>query len=214
LRPHAGRISQTISVKIARIDVMGGAGSGHGYRPSRSIGKLTVEACQSIDVDDWSQRGWLNPHVSCFSDGGLWLSRRPDSLDLSYHYRGELRRDSIRLTSTPCPYGGRRLWFLCPNMPCRRRVAKLYLRGGFFRCRACHRLTYASQREARCYQAMKRAHLIQERLGGRPGYAYPFPPKPKGMHWRTYDRWQRQFDEAVQADWGATVKKFGWLDTS
>src|SRR4029453_7558206 len=105
---------------------MGAPGSGQGCRPSRSSGKLTVDACQSIDVEDWSRQGLLNPHVSFFSDGGLYLTRRQDTLDLSYHYHGELRRDSIRLTSTPCPYGGRRLWFLCPNMAGRRRVGTAY----------------------------------------------------------------------------------------
>jgi hypothetical protein len=192
---------------------MGGLGSGQGYRPSRSSGKLTVEACQSIDVENWYRRGLLTPHVSFFSNGSLYLTRREDSLDLSYGYDGELRRDSIRLTSTPCPYGGRRPWFVCPNVSCRRRVAKLYLAGRYFFCRHCYGLIYQSQQEDRCYQAMNRAHKIQERLGGHPGFASPFPPKPKGMHWRTNERWQRKFNAAVQADWGVTAKKFGWLDT-
>jgi hypothetical protein len=51
-------------------------------------------------------------------------------------------------------------------------------------------------------------------MGGGTGFAYPFPPKLKGMHWRTYERWQRRVNEAVQVDWGVTAKKFGLLDTS
>jgi hypothetical protein len=67
-----------------------------------------------------------------------------------------------------------------------RRVAILYGTGRHFLCRQCYHLIYASPREDRAYRAMRRAHKIQERLGGRSGSAYPFPPKPKGMHWRTY----------------------------
>jgi hypothetical protein len=198
---------------------MGGQGSGLGYRWNT---KPTVEHYYSIDVRAWQRQGLLHPHVSFF----FWVHKHghdpmhvcvtsgQDRVELSYNNHGGPQRGHIELVWTPCRYGGRRPWFVCPAIACGRRVVKLYLRGGDFRCRACHRLAYASQREARCYQAMSRAHKIQQWLGGHPGFAYPFPPKPKGMHWRTYDRWQLKFNEAVQADWGVTAKKFGWLDTS
>jgi hypothetical protein len=198
---------------------MGGPGSGQWYRWNT---KPTVGHYHSIDVRDWHRQGLLRPHLSFITfwrdkngqdRANVYVTSEADRVELCYDYNGDPQRYHIDLTSTPCPYGGRQRWFMCPNVACGRRVAKLYLRGGYFRCRACHRLAYASQREARCYQAMNRAHKIQERLGGRPGFAYPFPQKPKGMHWRTYDRWQLQFNEAVQADWDVTAKKFGLLDT-
>ncbi len=55
----------------------------------------------------------------------------------------------IPLTSTPCAYGGRRYWFVCPwdtdGQHCGRRVGTLYLLGDRFACRHCNNLTYASR---------------------------------------------------------------------
>ncbi|MGH9924711.1 MAG: hypothetical protein ACRD5B_04970 [Nitrososphaeraceae archaeon] len=51
----------------------------------------------------------------------------------------------VRLTTTPCNYGGKRWWFVCPLMGCGRRVGTLYKNGGYFGCRHCHDLTYASK---------------------------------------------------------------------
>jgi hypothetical protein len=175
---------------------MGGPGSGQWYRWNT---KSTVQGYRSLDVRQWQREGVLRPHVSFVIFWGdknghetasVSVTSGHDRVELSYRYNGDPQRYHIDLTSTPCPYGGRRPWFVCPNIECGRRFAKLYLRGGSFRCRGCHRLAYASQREARCYQPMNRAHKIQQRLGGRPGFINPFPPKPKGMHWRTYERWQ------------------------
>jgi len=52
------------------------------------------------------------------------------------------------LVSTPCNFGGRRWWFICPlkrnGHPCLKRVSVLYLDGKYFGCRHCHNLTYQS----------------------------------------------------------------------
>lgn len=54
---------------------------------------------------------------------------------------GEIE-DSFRLISTECCFGGRRYWIKCH---CERRVGVIYKANGFFACRHCHNLTYASR---------------------------------------------------------------------
>ena len=48
----------------------------------------------------------------------------------------------VKLLSTPCNYGGNRLWFECPQ--CRRRVGVLY-GCKVFSCRYCKNLNYPAQ---------------------------------------------------------------------
>jgi hypothetical protein len=59
----------------------------------------------------------------------------------------EQMKDRFGVTSTIPNYGGLRFWWLCQ---CGARVAVLYLPPGqqYFRCRACHRLTYRSSRRS------------------------------------------------------------------
>ena len=59
----------------------------------------------------------------------------------------------IPITSTPCHYGNKRYWFICPMFRngkyCGRRVGTLYLGGPLFACRHCYDLTYESRKENR-----------------------------------------------------------------
>ena len=61
----------------------------------------------------------------------------------------------VRLTTTPCNFGGVRYWFICPlsanGTYCGRRVAKLYKAPGatYFGCRHCYNLSYESRNEPR-----------------------------------------------------------------
>lgn len=59
----------------------------------------------------------------------------------------------IPLTTTPCRYGGKRYWFICPwyknGTYCGRRVGTLYKDGDYFACRHCYELAYSSQKENR-----------------------------------------------------------------
>ena len=61
----------------------------------------------------------------------------------------------IKLTTTPCHFGGIRYWFICPlsvgSVPCGRRVAKLYRapNADYYGCRHCYDLTYQSRNDNR-----------------------------------------------------------------
>ena len=63
----------------------------------------------------------------------------------------------IPVTSTPCFYGGVRVWLRCPvvskGLLCENRVGKLYLPPGgrVFGCRHCHDLTYESCQKSHKY---------------------------------------------------------------
>jgi len=193
---------------------MGGFGSG---RPSGS-GRGTVEACRSIDVNRLHREGCLR---AGWMGGWQWtrdgekvaainLRAENERLHLSYRVRisgGEWEdvAETVRIVRVACRFGGARPYFICPGVvngiACERRVAKLHGPGRYFLCRHCYRLAHASQGEGEWDRTLRRANKIKQRLGGDPGMAAPFPPKPKGMWWRTYERLrERAFDDEMRAD--------------
>ena len=132
-----------------------------------------------------------------------------DRLHLTYRMRigGEWEdvNETVRIVRMPCRFGGARPYFVCPGVvngtACGRRVAKLYGPGRYFLCRHCSRLAYASQGEDVLNRSVRQANKIKQRLGGNAGIASPFPPKPKGMWRRTYERLCEQaFDAEERAD--------------
>jgi hypothetical protein len=106
----------------------------------------------------------------------------------------------VPITWTACHLGGRRAWFRCTvyssGRYCGRRVALLYSAGELFACRHCYGLAYASQHEALRYRGLGKAQKIRMRLGGSGNMFDAFPDKPRGMHWRTYDRLRHNHDVA------------------
>ena len=191
---------------------MGGLGSG---RPSGS-GRGTVEGCRSIDVNRLHREGCLR---AGWMGGWQWsrdgetvasinLRAGHDTLHLSYRWRigdgaWEDVTETVRIVRTSCRYGGARPYFICPGVvvTCGRRVAKLYGPGRYFLCRHCYRLAHTSQNEGSWDRTLRQAGKLRQRLGGNPGLATPFPLKPKGMWWRTYDRMRKHARIAeVRAD--------------
>jgi hypothetical protein len=199
---------------------MGGFGSG---RPSGSE-RDNVEACRSIDVNQLHRAGCLR---SGWIGGWQWtrdgervasinLRAEYDRLHLSYRVRiggGEWEdvAESVRIVRLPCRLGGARHYFMCPGVvngiACGRRVSKLHGPGRYFLCRHCYRLAHASQSEAAWDRTMRRANKIRQRLGGDPSMAAPFPPKPKGMWRRTYERLREQaFGAEMRVDEAFTLQ--------
>ena len=99
---------------------------------------------------------------------------------LSYAVKGSNSCNyPIRLAYTPCHFGGQRTWFSCPR--CHAKSTRLYLRDYRFACRQCHRLSYQSQ----SLDTMGRNQWAYQRLQNKLG---EHELKPKGMHWKTYNR--------------------------
>jgi hypothetical protein len=189
---------------------MGGFGS---TRWAWASTKETVEGNRRLDINRLRQAGCLRPGYwgswEWKQDGErvAWIQFRQegDRLVLSYRVRrhgGEWQdvEQPTLIAWTPCRFGGARPYFVCPGVvngiACGRRVAKLYGAGIYFLCRHCYRLAYASQREDRYDQALRRANNIRMRLGGEPGTESPFPARPKGMHHKTYERLQSAVSNA------------------
>ncbi len=180
---------------------MGGFGSG---RRGWHLAKTVTDGLLKLDVRYLARQGYLDSNTLgvysvAWSRGDrpagdilvLFDTDRPDELALDYGVRrGEVTpwesiRERIPLDRTPCPYGGSRPWFLCPR--CFGRRAVLFGVGGRFRCRGCHGLAYSSTREGEADRRRRRADELRRRIGCKPG-PHSAPWKPKGMHWRTYER--------------------------
>ena len=102
----------------------------------------------------------------------------------------------IALARVACHLGGCRAYLVCPGDGCQARCQRLYLRDGQFRCRRCHDLYYASQRQSSWSRALGRANRLREELGGRPGTQQAIAPRPRGMWRSTYLRKRRALMEA------------------
>ena len=62
----------------------------------------------------------------------------------------------VELATTPCNYGGKRYWFICPltknGKYCGRRVGVLFSIGKWFGCRYCGDIAYAAQMKGGKYR--------------------------------------------------------------
>lgn len=184
---------------------MGGFGSGRWYRWDT---KDTTAEVRRLDVRALHRGGRLAPGKDSWwhwSDGGIVTIRvgvtalEGRALFLVLHYRSRRGQEAwenvtelVTLDWTVCRYGGWRPWFRCPvsvnGASCGRRVAIVYGAGKYFGCRHCYRLAYPSTREDAQSRALTQAQAIRVRLGGTTNMLAPFPPKPRGMHERTYMR--------------------------
>ncbi len=152
----------------------------------RWLGRIGALALGAVRTPQWSRRG--EPV------GWITTIREPDGecliLDYATHTLGSVWapvREAIDLVTTPGHHGGKRIWFLCPG--CKSRRAVLFALDGRFRCRACHRLAYSSTREDAAARSRRRLAVLRTSLGGSPvERVWTIPPRPKGMHHRTYAR--------------------------
>jgi len=182
---------------------MDGIGSGNWLREAS---KATITSRRAIDIRYLKKQGLLNQSsvgllswtIKGTRIGELNYQIKETGIRLSYKSRINdadkwLEVDSlINFDYTDCHYGGKRAWLICPNSDCNRRVTSIYSSGTLFLCRHCCKLNYLSQHQSHLDRQMSKSHAIRKTLGGKEGFLYDFPDKPKGMHWKTYNKLYQQ----------------------
>lgn len=101
-----------------------------------------------------------------------------------------IERRASRLDIEQAPVGsrgGHRVYFRCPK--CERRCADIFFDIGDPEpvCRKCGGITYTSQNKTAYERKEERIAALRWRLGSRRNF-HPIPPRPRGMHRKTYDR--------------------------
>lgn len=181
---------------------MGGLGSG-GWNLKHAG---TVESQRRLNS------GWLCKQ-GLFTEGTkariTWSSNSGDQnsinvgfqqglLILAYRWRCGSESDweqvlqEIELRWRANHYGGRTAYFVCPGCGTNRRY--LYGAGERFKCRKCHRLTYATQRERAHDRATRKNQKLRSRLKTDIGFEGAII-RPKGMHRKTFERLRNEIFE-------------------
>ncbi len=149
--------------------------------------RRTAEECKSISTKwlkkydyfigyksggmSWSRGGEKTGSISfrvSTVEGDEYIHFQYTQTDRNTQEKTELDYKA-RLTRTPCHFGGRRWWFICPlvknGYACNRRVGVLYLGGKYFGCRHCHNLTYESCKENHRFDSMFLKMGIDPKIG-------------------------------------------------
>ncbi len=191
---------------------MGGIGSGRSA--GFGFGVAKCHQFHSVDLAWLRRRNLLNSGQRStitwsrtgHETGSISVDCQPEGVQLVYRHRSDADvwqdvREFVPFVETATAFGGRRQWFKC--LSCRNKCRILY-GGAYFRCRRCYRLKYDTQYEPAFGRAASRAQKIRDRLGAKGGLDEPFPVKPKGMHWKTYERLQVQ-ESRLQNAWAIGI---------
>jgi hypothetical protein len=182
--------------------------------------QTTVEETKRIDIRYMQKKRYLTPGTSgslswtCNGEpsGNINFRSLNGQIILNYRFRDcsygedwESVKQTIYLDSTPCHFGGTRLWFICPH--CQQRCAVLCSAGKYFLCRQCSGLSYYSQLKGKIDRINDQKNKLADRMFDDTGWR-----KKKGMHQTTFDRLyskhcllEMQFDDAFCARFGKLV---------
>lgn len=168
---------------------MGGYGSGR-----RLDAKSVTSTYLCIDARQLKKQGALEPgceFILRFEASNAEVEGESEQTVVWFSYA--IRKDDdyeeqlyrVPLSFTPAQFNGERVWFLCPNMHCGKRVAKLYI-AHRLGCRHCLMLSHQSKNESHMDRMARKADKIRIKLGWQEGILNPEGCRPKGMHWQTY----------------------------
>ena len=126
------------------------------------------------------------------------------AVTLSYIYLGKEYSCDLKVSNTPCTYGGYRYWWLCPQ--CSKRVSVLYC-AGLYVCRHCINAPYGSQLQQPIDRVFSRISEIRARLGWQQGVIHGVGAKPRYMHSKAFDRLVNEHDKLSAQVWQQTLDK-------
>ncbi len=170
--------------------------------------RATLDSGRKLDLAKLIPRGagkpgsnisWLLTYGSGEKVTVLLKLRDVDGwLELSFGGRWQ----AFSLVSSPRNFGGLQWYTICPRT--RRRVRVLFrpLGATFFASRHAwgRSAAYASQFLDPIGRAWRVKAKVKARLiGDEDPDEWDLPPKPKGMRWATYERWEAKFDAAEDA---------------
>jgi hypothetical protein len=155
--------------------------------------RLQAEHTMKIDLRVLHKRGLLwegGSNTWTWSRGGeavgtIAFNVGAQYIRLTYALQGQDASQTIWTTSTPCRYGGSRRWFTCPC--CGGRAVVLFMRSGRFACRACQKISYASQTGSETSRGYANYHRLHALIDAG---------KPKWQRWATFHRLEDRFELA------------------
>ena len=154
--------------------------------------RLTIEklAADCIDVRELQRRGCLKRRCSPRWPQ-LWrptVERACFDRDLiQIEFVNQVTPQQIRITWTPCNFGGSRPWMHCPH--CHHRVTRLFKGLSGYYCRECVGAPpYESQLRNDMARIYLRAYRLRERIGGGRPVIDPIRERPYRMWRKTYQR--------------------------
>jgi hypothetical protein len=147
-----------------------------------STGRIETERTLALDTTEFACSGvfehnrasylqWTQPRHFTLSRSTT-LSKDIQSVQVGYVSPAAQKyvEYPIYLTTTPCNYGGKRYWFICPlavnGVTCGKRVGCLYLCGIYFGCRYCYNLTYTKCNRGQRYKSLVTMRELREKLCG------------------------------------------------
>lgn len=159
-----GRDTVEETTRITIDDLMGWGYLQEGYRAGlitlsgdgQKTGSLGIRV--SLDYPGTLSEGYFYINGKSFD----YRYQKGGFIEFEYRLDGEPVKYYHYLELFPCHFGGHRLFIRCRH--CNRRVTALYLKGGYYACRHCHRLSYEASQEHRGYcETLSRAFRFEWR---------------------------------------------------
>lgn len=150
------------------------------------MGKLKASSAISVNISELYRIGAMaNEAVVTFLCSGISFGvTRMDEILLVCYRIGGLQEQQINLDPIPCPFGGYRYFFNCPQ--CMKRIGVLYFTKGLLLCRRCSDVVYDVTTEGTYDRMIRRSQKLRKKLGADMlAFGQPVK-KPKNMHWSVY----------------------------